>query len=84
MQCNTVHFAWRIKALNCPKNICGRLAIRSVGDSLLKPATVAGLPLNGTTASRHRRPQVPLSRNYRRAMPPTIADAGEIRLTPIR
>jgi len=44
-----------------------------------------GLPRsNGTTASRHRRPQVPLSRNYRRAMPPAIAGAGERPLGPIR
>jgi len=44
-----------------------------------------GLPRsNGTTASRHRRPQVPLSRNYRRAMHPAMAGAGERPLGPIR
>ena len=31
-----------------------------------------------------RRPQVPLSRNYRRAMPPAIAGTGRERLAPIR
>jgi hypothetical protein len=64
---NTAYMCGRSLADRCQRAGC---------DARYSP--LPGLPRsNGTTASRHRRPQVPLSRNYRREMPPAIADAGE-------
>ena len=71
---NTAYMCGRSLADRCQRAGC---------DARYSP--LPGLPRsNGTTASRHRRPQVPLSRNYRRAMPPAIAGAGERQLGPIR
>ena len=71
---NTAYMCGRSLADRCQRAGC---------DARYSP--LPGLPRsNGTTASRHRRPQVPLSRNYRRAMPPAIAGAGERPLGPFR
>ena len=71
---NTAYMCGRSLADRCQRAGC---------DARYSP--LAGLPRsNGTTASRHRRLQVPLSRDYRRAMPPAIAGAGERQLAPIR